>query len=255
MQDGKTAFDIAKTNKMRAQLIRERPVAAAPLAPPPPVEHHGPLFVFQNAVALAEQNFVSAKERLTTAAARETRTHLATSARVQAVIAAAGLENAAVTRAKETARIAADAADAVRAHAVAALDRAIAEKEAEDARLRAEAEEAEKAERAAAAAAAAKLRGLTIASFSPDCCAAPILVGADYVSRCTGGFSDALLIGRGAFGSVYRAVDAAMGRRFAVKRIEGADHAAPGARSAAREVAVLTRFRCGDTLCCRATTH
>ena len=102
---------------------------------------------------------------------------------------------------------------------------------------------AEEAERAAAAAAVARLRGLNAAAVAPNSAEAPIVVGHEYVTRCTGGFADGRVIGRGGFGTVYRAVDAALGVRFAVKRLGGPDSAFGGARSAAREVALLSRFR------------
>jgi interleukin-1 receptor-associated kinase 4 len=126
------------------------------------------------------------------------------------------------------------------AAAQAELAAAIAERDAEAERQRLAAEEAE---RVAAAAAVAKLRGLTAASVAPHSAEPPIVVGQDYVSRCTGGFADGRVIGRGGFGTVFRAVDAALGVRFAVKRVGGHDSAFGGARSAVREVELLTRFR------------
>ena len=91
---------------------------------------------------------------------------------------------------------------------------------------------------AAAAAAAAKLRGLSAASLDASANEPPVVVGLSYVTRCTGDFAAERIIGDGGFGTVYRAVDAALGVRFAVKRLKAA-----GEQSAAREIEVLSRFR------------
>ncbi len=68
------------------------------------------------------------------------------------------------------------------------------------------------------------------------------MVGHAYLARCTGDFAASRVIGAGGFGTVYRAVDAALGARFAVKRLRAGGGEA-GERSAEREVALLSRFR------------
>jgi len=98
------------------------------------------------------------------------------------------------------------------------------------------------AQRAAAAAEAAKHRGLTAAVLDEQAMAPPVVVGHVYVERCTGGFAQSRVIGAGNFGTVYRAVDAALGVRFAVKRLHLA--CGPDAqRCADREVKLLERYR------------
>ena len=74
-----------------------------------------------------------------------------------------------------------------------------------------------------------------------------------YLAACTDRFSEGRKIGEGAFGTVYRAVDAAMGRRFAVKRLIGGGlqpsvpvdevELQPLRSSAQREIEVLSRFQ------------
>ena len=163
-------------------------------------------------------------------------------AMLQTAEEAVAAEGAAAAEGMAAARAAAAAAAAVSARAADSLAIAVAAEAAA-----AEKQRAEAAARAGAVAEAAKRGVLPAAAFEPAgdgvACVAPIVVGADYVARCTGGFADSRLIGKGGFGSVFRAVDASLGRRFAVKRIEApGGAAAPGARSAAREVALLTRF-------------
>ncbi|KAL1511220.1 hypothetical protein AB1Y20_006033 [Prymnesium parvum] len=72
-----------------------------------------------------------------------------------------------------------------------------------------------------------------------------------YLRECTNDFHAARQLGEGAFGQVFRAVDAVSGMTFAVKRLDRAflaplaDPTARAAqlRAAAREVEVLSRFR------------
>ncbi len=59
----------------------------------------------------------------------------------------------------------------------------------------------------------------------------------EYIRRCTHGFSDSHVIGRGGFGTVFRAVDPVVGVRFAVKRLNADTLAsAPQHRRAAEQV-------------------
>jgi len=72
-----------------------------------------------------------------------------------------------------------------------------------------------------------------------------------YLRECTADFASTRQLGEGAFGQVFKAVDAVTGVTFAVKRLDRAflaPHADPTARAAqlraaAREVEVLSRFR------------
>ena len=59
----------------------------------------------------------------------------------------------------------------------------------------------------------------------------------EYIRRCTHGFADSHIIGRGGFGTVYRAVDPVVGVRFAVKRLNTDTLAStPQRRRAAEQV-------------------
>ncbi len=74
---------------------------------------------------------------------------------------------------------------------------------------------------------------------------APCEVGIGYLDACTAGFSAERALGQpGAFGTAYRGVDASRSPplAFAVKRLSN-DAAWTAERSAAREIAILTRLR------------
>lgn len=71
----------------------------------------------------------------------------------------------------------------------------------------------------------------------------PCEVSAAYVRACTADFNAWRTLGKpGAFGVVYRGVDAALNVRFAVKRLSNTAPW-PAERSAAREIEILSRFR------------
>jgi len=112
----------------------------------------------------------------------------------------------------------------------------------------AEVEAARSAAAAAAAAAAASREGVSNALRAGP----PAEVTIAYLAACTDNFAWATCgLGEGAFGRVYRGVDAESGARFAVKRLRDdivdgrADAAVLAAmhRAAAQEVKVLSEFR------------
>ena len=89
--------------------------------------------------------------------------------------------------------------------------------------------------------AAAALAGLTAAAMADG--GSPVELSAAYVCACTANFAPERALGTpGAFGAVFRGEDAALRVSFAVKRLS---HTAPwpAERSAAREIAILSRFR------------
>jgi hypothetical protein len=144
--------------------------------------------------------------------------------------------------AEEEERRRAEAA-AARAAAAAAADASRAAADAAAAAAAAEHAAAEQRAAAEAAAAAARARGLTAASIAPD--GSPVGVSIDYVRAATAQFAPSARLGGaqpGGFGDVFRGADAALGVRFAVKRLR-ADAPWPPERSAAREIQILTQFR------------
>jgi hypothetical protein len=94
---------------------------------------------------------------------------------------------------------------------------------------------------AAAAAAATAPLGLTATALADG--GTPCEVSVTYVRACTAGFSAGRALGLpGAFGAVFRGVDAAQPVHFAVKRLSSTAPWPPE-RSAAREIELLSRFR------------
>ena len=134
----------------------------------------------------------------------------------------------------------AEAAERGRQHAEAQARaeqaEAAAAQAAADAAAAAAAAEAEAANQAAEAS-----KGLTAAAMADG--GAPCELSVSYLRACTGDFAaDCALGAPGAFGTVYRGVDAALGVRFAVKRLSNTAPW-PAERSAEREIAILSRFR------------
>jgi hypothetical protein len=143
---------------------------------------------------------------------------------------------AAVEAAETEAAAAAEAQVAIQAAAAAA--HAVAEAEA--AEIVAAADRVAQMEAAAAAA----QRGLTHAALNGE---EVCKVSCEYLTRCTNGFAEDHLIGKGAFGDVYSGVDATLGVRFAVKRLSAAlvqeATLVRAARGLQREVEVLSQYR------------
>ena len=116
----------------------------------------------------------------------------------------------------------------------------------------AEAAAVKAAEKAAAAETGQAHAALLMQVLSGRGAVPPVELPLSFLSTCTDGFDwQQRGLGQGAFGQVFRGIDAASGLRFAVKKLDdslvrpGADAAALAAqhRAAAREVQVLSRFR------------